>query len=649
MRLEKIMPKITNEELRDELEKKIIEEQGEFYYHIWISYFNDIRENISSARTDILRDFLSKSTVVNSLDFSFDMPYNNDHGHIDLEQAKTIATALKNPLITSLNLSYNTIALEAIEVIAAALKTNTSITDLILNRILYISPDINITDELKKIQLIFKALETNTSIKHLDLSVNSWNTETTNAIAIFLTINTSIEHLDLSANNIGLEEIELLVEALKINTSIRNLNLSDNDIGLEEIELLVKLLNINTSINDLNLQDNPMNEKAIKLLFKAFKKNTSINSIYLGDGFHFNEVINNELDSLLQTNKIITGAIIIGEYNNIKDGQPKTLTENKFFLKNAAEKLTTNAILDKDELLTLKSHAKNDDNWLKKHIFYNEKDLKNYPNTLQEYVNKLTFKNSPQIEKALHNFNPIDKAPGFLYFVAEYLGIQDIISLNQIFHPKLYLLNKQFHSRTLKAINEHANYLSSHNDPINFLPQEFFLATHIEASNVITSYPLNFENGGQNSFFNTISSSFLLPSQFSIQCAQTIVDSIEFAKSPSFENFRNLIIDANYLCGIYYGSNVYHFVVIAANAFEKALQGELIQATKDIATSAVIFSTSQFLMQYNVITNIAYGATTLFKINELIEKIHYVVCDDSNNYIDVTGGGANIDQISGKF
>jgi hypothetical protein len=208
--------------------------------------------------------------------------------------------------------------------------------------------------------------------------------------------------------------------------------------------------------------------------------------------------------------------------------------------------------------------------------------------------------------------------------VAEYLGIGDLVSLNQIFHPNLASLNKLYHSLTLKALSEHSKYLALQDAASNFLPQSFFLDTNLEASRVIASYPLEDFNldGGIKSIFKNQE---LLPGDFFIKCAETIVDAIALAKSPSYENFRNIVVDANHLCAIYYGSEVYYFVVIAANILQQASQGNLWEATKLAATSTVFLSTSQFTMKYKLISDIAYGATTLFKVTNLIERANDVV------------------------
>jgi hypothetical protein len=122
--------KTIEEKLLEELQDDIIESGGYFNYFEYDDWIITDDEATYEQKVKILREFLSTSPLVKHLDFS---DHSDTRAHIDQEKAQTIVIALKNRSINVLTLSYITIDLEEIRIIAEALKTNKTLTSLDLS------------------------------------------------------------------------------------------------------------------------------------------------------------------------------------------------------------------------------------------------------------------------------------------------------------------------------------------------------------------------------------------------------------------------------------------------------------------------------------------------------------------------------------
>ena len=144
--------------------------------------------------------------------------------------------------ITKLNLSSNWIEDKGANILAKALKTNTSLITLDLSRC-------EIGDD--GAMAIAKALEINQTLKDLYLSLNNILTAGATALAEALKTNSKLKELNIRCNNLGDDGAKALTEALKTNKSLTQLDLYGNNLGPAGAKALADALKINTSLTEL--------------------------------------------------------------------------------------------------------------------------------------------------------------------------------------------------------------------------------------------------------------------------------------------------------------------------------------------------------------------------------------------------------------
>ncbi|XP_015777167.1 PREDICTED: protein NLRC3-like isoform X3 [Acropora digitifera] len=205
-----------------------------------------------------------------------------------------------NPTVTNLTLLYILLTKENIDMLAHALRVNTSLSSLDLrcsrsSRNSFGDDGANSVAQALKVNASFsslylgfnstkaeganslaQALTVNTSLSSLDLGHNSICNEGANSLAQALTVNTSLSSLDLGHNSICNEGANSLAQALTVNTSLSSLDLGHNSICNEGANSLAQALTVNTSLSSLDLSHNSICDEGANSLAQAFRVNTSL-------------------------------------------------------------------------------------------------------------------------------------------------------------------------------------------------------------------------------------------------------------------------------------------------------------------------------------------------------------------------------------
>ena len=182
----------------------------------------------------------------------------------DDSAAAVLAAVLKtNTTLTNLDLSHNNLGPAGAQSFATALKANTTLTNLFLS-------DNNIGPA--GAESLATALKTNTTLTDLSLFLNNIGPAGAESLATALKTNTTLTSLDLFCNNIGPAGAESLATALKANTTLTNLVLYDNDLGPAGAESLSTALKTNTTMTNLDLRGNNIGPAGAESLATALKK-----------------------------------------------------------------------------------------------------------------------------------------------------------------------------------------------------------------------------------------------------------------------------------------------------------------------------------------------------------------------------------------
>ncbi|KAF8968214.1 hypothetical protein BGZ46_010902 [Entomortierella lignicola] len=174
----------------------------------------------------------------------------------------------------SIEMNYPSINLSSSWVLVNSMKTNTTLTNLVL-RHGYIGNE--------GIAILSEALKTNTTLTTLDLRhrPGSFGNEDIVALSEALKANTALTTLDLENNMIWKGGAIAISEALKINTTLTTLNLRDNSIGHEGALALSKALKTNATLTTLNLGATRLWEEGALALSEALKTNATLTTLNL--------------------------------------------------------------------------------------------------------------------------------------------------------------------------------------------------------------------------------------------------------------------------------------------------------------------------------------------------------------------------------
>ena len=224
-----------------------------------------VRARVGYGRVVVLAEALKTNTTLTELY----LPGNNR----DAERVAALAAALQtNTTLTELDLSDNNLDAEGVAALAAALQTNTTLTKLNLS-------DDNLDAE--GVAALAAALRTNTTLTKLNLSDNNLDAEGVAALAAALRTNTTLTKLNLSNNNLDAEGVAALAAALQTNTTLTKLNLSWNNLGADGAAALAAALRTDTTLTKLNLSDNNLDAEGADALAAALRTSTTLTKLNL--------------------------------------------------------------------------------------------------------------------------------------------------------------------------------------------------------------------------------------------------------------------------------------------------------------------------------------------------------------------------------
>jgi hypothetical protein len=173
-------------------------------------------------------------------------------------------------------------------------------------------------------QAIAEVLKANTVLAVLWLTDNSIGEDGARAIAEALKVNTAVTTLRLMSNDIGVEGAIAIAEALKVNKVLAVLWLEDNSIGEDGAKAIAETLKVNAVLTDLRLEDNSIGEDGARAIAEALKVNTAVTTLDLG-----NNSIGLEgalaIAEALNDNATLTTLVL--EYNRMGDAGAKAVQE----------------------------------------------------------------------------------------------------------------------------------------------------------------------------------------------------------------------------------------------------------------------------------------------------------------------------------
>ena len=205
---------------------------------------------------------------------------------------------------------------EAAEIIAEAMKYNTSVTDLRLGN--------NICDG--GVEQLSYMLGYNRTLKVLDLSGNSSITARgVTFLADALKTNTTLTTLILSKTNVKQKACVALSSMLAVNKTLTTLDVSCNNIGDRGVKALFKFIR-KSSLTTLSIANNIITSAGANVLAEALRDDTTLTSIDISNNNFDTKGIRALLDSGLQYNRglrklsisnngiSLTGAIVLANF-----------------------------------------------------------------------------------------------------------------------------------------------------------------------------------------------------------------------------------------------------------------------------------------------------------------------------------------------
>ena len=203
---------------------------------------------------------------------------NMERNGLGWKGGKALGEALAmNSTLTRLDLSLNDIGPEGGLAFGLALKTNTSITDLVMVRC-GLGPDGG--------RALGEALECTAFLTHLDLTQNDLGASGGIAIGRALATNTSLTSLNYRLNRIGFgmeRSIGVFARALAANTSLRWLDMAQNELGAIGGHAFGEMLQANRTLEFLSLERNELGEQGGRAVANAMASNASLKSLNVSD------------------------------------------------------------------------------------------------------------------------------------------------------------------------------------------------------------------------------------------------------------------------------------------------------------------------------------------------------------------------------
>ena len=259
--------------------------------------------------------------------------------HSFVHLLEVIAASLKsNTTITDLDLSGYDVGDRGAKELAEALKENRTLKRLNLahNRI-----------RVRGVQALEKSLETNTTLERLELDESEYFVEAAEAIeaacranprickpanaqreasdgsdeekfkspfeaagrikglADQLRLNKILTSLDLKHQNMCDEQVKALAGAIRVNTTITEVNLANKSFGDEGLKALAEAIRVNKSVTKVNLRGNKFGDEGLKALAEALRVNKTVTEVNLYDN-NFGDEGLKALASAMEVNETIT-------------------------------------------------------------------------------------------------------------------------------------------------------------------------------------------------------------------------------------------------------------------------------------------------------------------------------------------------------
>uniref|UniRef100_A0A673BST8 NLR family CARD domain-containing protein 3-like n=1 Tax=Sphaeramia orbicularis TaxID=375764 RepID=A0A673BST8_9TELE len=222
------------------------------------------------------------------------------HLRLENNHFKDDVMELLGSLLSLLTTQKNLIGAGGAKRIAEALKTNRTLTKLILcsNQLgdkgtVALAEALTINQTLLSLQLqsnsisnrgmtaLTKALRLNHGLVSLNLRENSIGVEGAKNMAHALQENNSLQNLDLTANLLHDEGVQAIAGAIKVNQALTSLHLQWNFIKSSATKALAQALRSNTTMQLLDLQENAIGNEGVIFLAEALKTNSSLHTLCL--------------------------------------------------------------------------------------------------------------------------------------------------------------------------------------------------------------------------------------------------------------------------------------------------------------------------------------------------------------------------------
>ena len=226
--------------------------------HVNISHLTKINisnNTIGVQAADDIGNFLSKNTELKELDLS----YNN----LDARGISNICRTLKISHLTKINISNNAIGEQAADDIGNFLSKNTKLKEL----------DISCNNLYESgIKTLCKRIANLSKLSKLKVGGNDFTYLVADDVVKVLLGNINLQEIDLSDNNLLAAGAVSIFNGMKNMFFLRNVNISHNWISNEAADNIAAVLSQNTCLNELYLANNYMEASGIIVLCKGMSK-----------------------------------------------------------------------------------------------------------------------------------------------------------------------------------------------------------------------------------------------------------------------------------------------------------------------------------------------------------------------------------------
>ena len=224
---------------------------------------------------------------------------------IGVEDCRALSELLSSSTsLMELNIGYNALPPEAVELIISGLhhnttlkKLNTSNSHFSLQNTISLASVLRINHTLVHLDLgqcnidsdgacqLASALCTNDTLQKLHMGRNRIDVNRTTAFAEMLRTNHALVYFDLMKCNIDSDGACQLASALCTNDTLQEFNLYHNPIGIKGATAFAEMLLKNKSLKELNLRDDSIGEKGAQKLIDSLTHNTTVKELYLPEKY----------------------------------------------------------------------------------------------------------------------------------------------------------------------------------------------------------------------------------------------------------------------------------------------------------------------------------------------------------------------------